>query len=163
MMYDCVIAPERWGAVIDAIRLEHGFALGLLGVNVWPDLTSSTTGPIALHATAGFDEKALTDFVSFKVLKNSSSFGVDQPEFANSRWENRSSSRKRQIERDGDAFEFIMNGANREELSTRLPSSWHGTLGWLATYPSAAMNRLVKSTRPQWPGCASSRRMSVAP
>ncbi|MFN5717159.1 MAG: helix-turn-helix transcriptional regulator, partial [Bradyrhizobium sp.] len=31
-IYDCVIAPERWAAVLDGICAEFGFATGALSV-----------------------------------------------------------------------------------------------------------------------------------
>jgi PAS domain-containing protein len=66
-VYDCVIAPEKWGAVIDAIRLEFSFANAVIGVNALP------AGRVAIHATAGMDQRSAAQMASFsseEVLEN---------------------------------------------------------------------------------------------
>jgi DNA-binding CsgD family transcriptional regulator len=49
MIYDCVIAPEKWNETIDAIRLALGFSSGALGVYALP------AGDMALRYTAGIE------------------------------------------------------------------------------------------------------------
>lgn len=53
MIYDCVIAPEKWGAVIDAIRLEFSFTNAFLTVHALP------AGHGAIHASAGVSATAV--------------------------------------------------------------------------------------------------------
>ncbi|WP_220089875.1 hypothetical protein, partial [Pseudomonas aeruginosa] len=54
MVYDCVITPEKWGAVVDAIRLEFSFSTAFLFVTALPE------GQVAaIHASAGVDATAL--------------------------------------------------------------------------------------------------------
>lgn len=59
MIYDCVIAPEKWGEVTDIIRLEFDFLEGFLTVNSLP------MGPIAVHASAGLTQSEVAQFKSF--------------------------------------------------------------------------------------------------
>lgn len=66
MIYDCVIAPEKWGAAIDAIRLEFDFANAILGVNALPE------GHVAIHAFAGVDATAaarIAEYSSEEVIE----------------------------------------------------------------------------------------------
>lgn len=52
-IYDCVIAPEKWSATIDAIRNEFQFANAMMSVN------SLQTRRAVFHATARVDPAAL--------------------------------------------------------------------------------------------------------
>ncbi len=52
LIYDCVVAPERWNETVEAIRSTFGFALGTLGMHAIP------SGEARLQVVAGMDAGA---------------------------------------------------------------------------------------------------------
>jgi DNA-binding CsgD family transcriptional regulator len=49
-IYDCVLVPDNWKIVLEAINNEFGFMAAALGVSSWrPGM------PVVLHATVGYD------------------------------------------------------------------------------------------------------------
>ena len=141
-IYDCVITPGRWTAVLDEICAEFGFATGALSV------ASLTNMKAVVNAVSGSDLTLMA--------RNAIAYGPDIIEL----WGGAARIQQYPL---GEPIVITASGPFPRACSMPLPSASFATRRWSEMRSSASTNRPAPSTMGKSAGCAFSRPTSGAP